>query len=202
MNDKQKEEQTMEQIKNRFTDEIMFNGLSLKAVLENHKQYLSGDGGKYAYFHGANLRSADFHGANLRSANFRGADLHGADLSYANFRGADFRGANLSYANFRGANLSDCPIKIKDIHKTIYKAASKDGALDMATWHCGTSHCRAGWVVELAGDGGKALEWAMGTSTAAALIYMASDPKLEKVPDFYASNEDTLEDIKSLAEAK
>jgi hypothetical protein len=41
----------------------------------------------------------------------------------------------------------------------------------------------------------------MGTPAAAAVIYMASDPKLEKVPDFYASNEAALEDMKRLAEA-
>jgi len=72
----------------------------------------------------------------------------------------------------------------------------------MKGWHCGTSHCRAGWVVELAGEGGKALERAIGTSAAAAMIYMASDPKLEEVPDFYASNEGALEDMKRLAGAK
>ena len=209
----------MEQIKNRFTDKIMFNGLSLKAVLENHKQYLSGDGGKYANFqsadfHGADLtyadfrsadfRSANFHGADLRSANFRDADFRGADLTCANFHGADLRSANLTYANltyanFRGTDLSDCPVKIKDIHKAVYAAASKEGALNMQDWHCGTAHCRAGWVVELAGNGGKALELAMGTSTAAALIYMASDPQMEKIPNFYASNNEALADMKRLA---
>ena len=40
----------------------------------------------------------------------------------------------------------------------------------------------------------------MGTSAAAALIYLASDPKLEKIPNFYATNEDALADMKRLAE--
>jgi hypothetical protein len=71
----------------------------------------------------------------------------------------------------------------------------------MATWHkCETAHCRAGWVTTLAGDGGKALEWMMGPAAAAALIYAASDPTLEKVPNFYATNEEALADMKRLAE--
>ena len=71
----------------------------------------------------------------------------------------------------------------------------------MSSWHkCETTHCRAGWVVTLAGAGGAALEWAMGTPTAAAIIYLASDPKLEKMPDFYADNGEAMADMKRLAE--
>jgi len=156
---------------------------------------------------GADLSDADLGGANLGGANLGGANLRGADLGGANLGGADFRSANLgdanlSSANLRGANLGGLPVKIKDIHKTIYAAASKDGALDMDSWHCGTTHCRAGWVIQLSGEAGKALEWAIGTPTAAALIYMASDPKLEKIPDFYATNEEALEDMKRLAECE
>jgi hypothetical protein len=40
----------------------------------------------------------------------------------------------------------------------------------------------------------------MGTSAAAAMIYMASDPELENIPDFYADNETALADMKRLAE--
>lgn len=86
----------------------------------------------------------------------------------------------------------------------VVKAASQPEALDMGSWHgsCGTTHCRAGWVIAKAGAGGKALEWAMGTPAAAAIIYMASDPKLEKVPDFYTDNETALADMERLAEAE
>ena len=111
-------------------------------------------------------------------------------------RDAVLRGAVLS-----GAVLSDVPF-IKDIHQAVYLAASvPPEALDMSTWHrCETTHCRAGWVITLAGDSGKALEWAMGTPAAAAIIYMKSDPQLERVPDFYASNAEALADMKRLAE--
>jgi hypothetical protein len=73
----------------------------------------------------------------------------------------------------------------------------------MGSWHCGTSHCRAGWVVTLAGEEGKALEDKIGTPAAAMSIYMASDPerwKTERLPDFYCDNDKALADMKRLAE--
>jgi uncharacterized protein YjbI with pentapeptide repeats len=149
---------------------------------------------------GADLTGADLTGAVLRDADLRGADLRGADLTGAVLRDADLRGAVLRDADLRGADLTGCPVKIKDIHKAVYEAASKPGALDMKTWHtCGTTHCRAGWVVALAGEGGAALEYAFDTPTAATLIYMASDPTLAKVPDFYCNNEVAMADMARLA---
>ena len=119
----------------------------------------------------------------------------GVSLLYANLSYADLRGANL-----RGANLSDSP-KIENIHQTVFDAASQPGALDMSDWHtCDTTHCRAGWVTHLAGKAGAALEKRMGPSAAATLIYMSSDPKLEKIPDFQSDNETAMEDMKRLAE--
>ena len=71
----------------------------------------------------------------------------------------------------------------------------------MGDWHtCDTTHCRAGWVVTLAGEEGKALEEKIGTPAAATLIYLKSDPKIERVPDFYCGNDDALADMKRLAE--
>ena len=111
----------------------------------------------------------------------------------------------------RGADLSGAPV-IPDIHRKVYEAASQPGALNMTDWHtcgtthcragwhtCGTTHCRAGWVVALAGDKGKALEDKIGTPAAATLIYLASDPTLEKLPDFYCSNDAALADMARLA---
>ena len=131
----------------------------------------------------ADLRGANLSWANLRRANLRGADLSRADLSHANLSRADLSGADL-----RGAINNDESIPvIADIHKQVYEAASKPDCLYMSTWHhsCGTAHCRAGWVVTLAGEAGKALEDKYGPSYAATLIYLKSDPTLEKVPDFY-----------------
>ncbi|HRI77259.1 MAG TPA: pentapeptide repeat-containing protein, partial [Alphaproteobacteria bacterium] len=99
-------------------------------------------------------------------------------------------------------DLSDAPFKIENIHQKVYEAASKPGALDMGCWHhiCGTTHCRAGWVVTLAGDAGRTLEWMMGTPAAAGLIYAASDPNIGKMPDFYCDNDTALADMKARAE--
>jgi len=159
---------------------------------------------------GAVLRGAVLSGAVLRDAVLRDADLRGAVLSDAVLRGADLRGAVLSGADLSGADLSGAdlrgaglpPVKIENIHQAVYSAASQEGALDMGTWHCGTAHCRAGWVVTLAGEGGKALEWAMGTPAAAAMIYLASDPQIERIPNFYTTNSAALADMQAMAEAE
>ena len=80
-------------------------------------------------------------------------------------------------------------------------AASAPGALDMSDWHtCRTTHCRAGWVVTLAGDEGRRLEDEIGTAAAAAAIYWASDPSLERIPDFYCDNAAAYADMTRLAE--
>jgi len=155
-----------------------------------------------AYLRGAYLRGAYLRDAYLRDAYLRGADLSGAYLRDADLRGADLRDAYLRGAYLRGAYLrgADWIPKIANIHQSVYTAAKPEGALDMSSWHCGTAHCRAGWVVTLAGEGGKVLEGVYGTGSAAALIYMASDPKLEKIPHWTCSNEEALDDMKRLAE--
>jgi len=80
----------------------------INTILESHKLWLNGRGGKranlsYADLRDASLRDANLSYANLSYANLRGASLRGANLSYANLRGASLRGANLS-----GANLGGC----------------------------------------------------------------------------------------------
>ena len=158
----------------------------------------------------ADLRHANLSGANLRDTNLSGANLRDADLSGADLRRADLLGADLSGANLIGTNLIGANLRhgdlfpiIKNIHSAVYEAASAVAALDMKKWHtCGTTHCRAGWVTTLAGKGGKALESIYGTAAAAALIYQASDPTLERIPDFYALNADALADMRRLADAE
>ena len=90
---------------------------------------------------------------------------------------------------------------IEDIHKAIYAAVSQPNALDMSSWHlCGTTHCRAGWVVHLAGEAGYALEKFHGTALAAQLIYAKSGYQISPT-QFYVSNDGALADMKRLAEA-
>ena len=79
-------------------------------------------------------------------------------------------------------------------------AAVQSNTLEMETWHtCETSHCRAGWVVHLAGKEGCDLERFHNTELAARLIYQASGYEITP-SKFYASNEDAMKDIERCAE--
>ena len=76
--DNQKEEKTIGlEIKNRFTNSIIF-----KATKTTWKEAVEE----------ANLRGADLRGADLRGANLRGANLRGADLSEAEMQNVKFYG--------------------------------------------------------------------------------------------------------------
>jgi uncharacterized protein YjbI with pentapeptide repeats len=149
---------------------------------------------------GADLRWADLRGADLRGADLRGADLSGADLSGAILRDANLSGADLSGADLSGAQGLPYVPAVPDIDAAILAAIEREGrSLDMRTWHlCATTHCRAGWAIELAGPAGKALEEQLGPCAAGALIYAASRPGV-RVPDFYTSNEDALADLRARA---
>jgi hypothetical protein len=81
---------------------------------------------------------------------------------------------------------------------------------DMGNWHgegptgveatveaCGTTHCRAGSAIHLAGEAGYALERKLGSAEEAGrAIYLASTGR---APYFYGSNERALADIKRCA---
>ena len=64
----------------------------------------------------------------------------------------------------------------------------------MGNWHCGTTHCRAGWVVTLAGEPGKTLEDRFNTELAAMLIYRESGSPINP-GRFYDSNDAALADM-------
>ena len=111
-------------------------------------------------------------------------------------------GANLSGADLRGANLRGAAfLAVPQLHQKMLSAIQSGGVLEMGNWHtCETTHCRAGWAVHLAGPVGYFLEAQVGSAAAGALITHASCPWMERVPDFYASNEDALADIRACAE--
>lgn len=138
---------------------------------------------------GAAVKVAFRSGAVLRYADLFDADLRYADLRYADLNGAVLRGADLRYAN-----LSDVP-KIEDLDAKIVAAIECGGKLDMNHWHtCKTTHCRAGWAITLAGEDGIALEKKFGSAAAGALIYAKSTPDA-KIPNFYASTKEAMEDL-------
>ena len=68
---------------------------------------------------------------------------------------------------------------------------------DMLSWHCGTTHCRAGWAIKFAGPEGAKLEDLVGSEIAGRLIYEASTGRI--APDFYASTEEAVDDIRRCA---
>ena len=71
----------------------------------------------------------------------------------------------------------------------------------MSDWHtCETTHCRAGWVVHLAGEKGRELEKETGTCFAAMMIYKYSSHIRVSPTKFYLSNEESIADMKRCAE--
>lgn len=71
----------------------------------------------------------------------------------------------------------------------------------MGVWHtCKTTHCRAGWVIHLAGEVGYNLEKETDTAWAALQIYKASSPIEVHLHQFFETNEAAMLDIKRCAE--
>jgi hypothetical protein len=96
--------------------------------------------------------------------------------------------------------MADIPV-IENIHQKLFDAVSKPNALAMDSWHtCDTTHCRAGWIVHLAGDKGYALEAHTTTLFAAMQIYHNSQPKIPVSPvRFFETNTVALADIERCA---
>ncbi len=71
----------------------------------------------------------------------------------------------------------------------------------MDNWHtCDTTHCRAGWVVVLAGKEGKELEDKTSTLFAGYQIYKKSNPSIHVPPTmFFKSNKEAMADIERCA---
>lgn len=70
----------------------------------------------------------------------------------------------------------------------------------MKNWHtCDSTHCRAGWVVHLAGEQGYALEKQTDTCFAAMMIYKKSSPIRVSPVRFFESNEVAMQDIERCA---
>lgn len=166
------------QIKSRWSDAVVFE-CELSVGDDISFRIRLGMAVKEAAEANADLRDAVLRGADLSRAVLRGADMRGADMRDADLGGADLRGSDLSRANLRRA---DWIPRIENIHRKVYAAASAEGALNMHSWHgaggfCGTTHCRAGWVCHLAGEGGRVLDGAYAmtaptTETLAGLLAM------------------------------
>jgi len=130
----------------------------------------------------------------LTRADLTGADLTGADLTRADLTGADLTGAVLTDADLTDAGKIPA---IENLDAKIIECIDNGGGLEMLRWHtCATTHCRAGWAITLAGKAGEKLEDRFGSAAAGALIYHKSTGR---VPDFYASNEEAMADMRECA---
>jgi hypothetical protein len=92
--------------------------------------------------------------------------------------------------------------KVENIHQKVLEAVTKTPeSLDMSRWHtCETTHCRAGWVVFIAGEEGKELEEKTSPPFAAMQIYKKSSPIKVSVNRFYENDEEAMKDIIRCAE--
>jgi hypothetical protein len=106
-------------------------------------------------------------------------------------------------------DLSGVPV-VPDIDRAILAAIEVGGVLDMGNWHdsdpdedgpCGTTHCRAGWAIHLAGEAGYALERKVDDpDIAGGLIYAASRPGVP-IPSFFCSDAAAMADLRACAAA-
>jgi len=87
----------------------------LAAVIEDHRLWLAGTGGKRAILSYADLSYADLSYADLSYANLSYANLSYADLRDAILSDADLRHANLSGADLRRAILRDADLRHADL---------------------------------------------------------------------------------------
>lgn len=102
--------------------------------------------------------------------------------------------------------LGDRVAAIPDIDAQILDdLESKKYSLYMGNWHgkneCGTTHCRAGSAV-VKHPMGPELERVFGPAIAGAVIYLAArrgTNKENQLPEFYASNDAALADIRACA---
>ena len=90
---------------------------------------------------------------------------------------------------------------IENIHQKVLAAIKADGCkLEMGDWHdCGTTHCRGGWVINLAGKEGFDLEKKTSSEFAAMAIYSKSSPIKVSPVRFYEDNDVAMKDIERCA---
>ena len=113
------------------------------------------------------------------------------------------------YRNKKEGNVSTIPF-VENLHQKVYEAAIQPSALQMDTWHtnekiedgahCGTTHCRAGWIVTLAGKEGRDLEVQTSTLFAAMQINKVSSEIRISPKSFYLNNDLAMKEIEEFAQ--
>ena len=111
------------------------NAMELRKVLEQHRLWRNGEGGKRANLSCTGLSYADLSHADLSGANLSGADLSHADLSHSNLSYTDMSGANMGYAMMCGVDL--CGARLWGAN--LANADLRGAKLDDVKYDCFTS---------------------------------------------------------------
>lgn len=203
----------MIEIRHRYTQAVLFRAEEATTVKEALRA---------ANLAGANLADANLAGANLARADLAGANLARANLADAYLADAKNVAAGVERKDppepYKRATTTvevlarrrerakayrerhpDVPV-VENLDARILDAIAGGGVLDMSQWHgdggdggaCGTTHCRAGWAIHLAGAAGAELERRVDSEAAGRMIYLASTGR---APYFFGSNERALEDV-------
>ena len=90
---------------------------------------------------------------------------------------------------------AEAEARIKRIAETI---KAEPARLKMSDWHCGTSHCLAGWGVHQEGDEGYALECELGGTSEAGLVLLG----LDAASRFYNTSKDGEREVRSWLASK
>jgi len=78
----------------------------LTKTLEQHKLWLTGDGGKKANLSYSDLSDSDLSDSDLSDSDLSDSDLRGSNLRGSNLRGSDLRGSDLRDSNLSYSDLS------------------------------------------------------------------------------------------------
>lgn len=100
----------------RAITDVSHEGEPLHRILDQHRDWLEGKGGKQARLEGADLSNVDLSGVNLQKAVLASCDLgdaclYGADLQEAHLGKATLTGTVLTFAKLHKANLVEANLE-------------------------------------------------------------------------------------------
>ncbi len=101
--------------------------------------------------------------------------------------------AHLKLCKKIGVNKSSLPNELDLIKEIGESVISRPGSLKMDSWHCGTSHCLAGWAAVLS-ETARKIELLTDTETAGCIVI----PNYSNL--FFENNECVLNKLKEIVE--
>ncbi|WP_176495678.1 hypothetical protein [Sphingomonas sp. HMP6] len=108
--------------------------------------------------------------------------------AFTGSRGCTFRGHAIAFGD-------EANERIRRIAAIVQAEPTR---LEMSQWHCGTSHCLAGWGVHQEGDKGAALERELGETAYAGLVLLG----LEAASRFYNADEEGEREVRDWLRSK